>query len=523
MTFSLPHIRASLLRPFLGVPRIILIAAFLFLVPALALETFVARQAVADPFHHTRKFCSLVDYHPDTKDAKKTAQAFERAFEDCAPGGTVVVPHGTWTTGPIKIPSHVTLQMNYGARLRFDSDLSLYRPPVATRFEGMDVMNYQPLLYVPDAEEVAIIGRGKFIGEGEEWWDRATDNEEDAAKALYKLAEAGAPVSERVFADPKRLLRPSFLQFYRSENLVVDGPDFINGPMWTIHPVYSKKVTIRNVRVETNGPNTDGIVIDSSEDVLVEHVKIASGDDAIALKSGLDDDGWREGRPTRHVVIRDFEATAGHGGITIGSEMSGGIEDVLVENATFHDLDTGIRIKTLKGRGGAVHNIRYRNISMENLNDNGIEITERYKFSTVESKSDRLPLLTDISIEGVRLQKAERALEIQGIEEAPLRNISIRDSSFEADKAGVVDDMDGGVFENVTLSTKKESAFELENVKNLRITGSVPDEYDNDDAYLNIDGERTENVEVHLAPCEEGACVRVKEAVPAGAVRVNKG
>ncbi|MEI9967007.1 MAG: hypothetical protein WDN67_05310 [Candidatus Moraniibacteriota bacterium] len=117
----------------------------------------------------------------------------------------------------------MTLQMSYGATVRFASDPNLYLPAVATRFEGMDVMNYMPLLYVPNAEEVAIIGPGKFVGEGEDWWDRAKDREEEAAEELYKLAEAGVPVNERIFGDPKVMLRPSFLQFYRSKNLYLDG------------------------------------------------------------------------------------------------------------------------------------------------------------------------------------------------------------------------------------------------------------------------------------------------------------
>ncbi len=225
--------------------------------------------------------------------------------------------------------------------------------------------------------------------------------------------------------------------------------------------------------METNGPNTDGIVIDSSENVLVEGVKIASGDDAIALKSGLDDDGWRENRPTRHVVIRDVDVIDGHGGMTIGSEMSGGIEDVLVENARFQDVDTGIRIKTLKGRGGFIKNIRYRNITMDNLDDNAIEITERYKFSTVESESDHLPLIQDILIEGIKAKKGERAMTIQGIAESPIQGLSLKNSDFSVETPGVIDDLDGGIIENVLLHTKKgDEALEFENVRNITI--SVP-------------------------------------------------
>lgn len=472
---------------------------------------------VKDPFGHSQRLCSIDAYGASKTNSRETREAFAKAFLDCSSGGTVVVPRGIWKTGGITIPSETTLLLSLGAKVIFSDNPNDYLPAVPTRWEGMDVINYQPLIYIPEAKNVAIIGRGTFVGNGEQWWKWRSRNEgmdeNGAAKYLYEMTKRGTLLEERIFGSDNKPLRPSFLEIYNSENVVVEGMTFLDGPMWTIHPVYSKRIVIRDVEVQTTGPNTDGVVIDSSEDVVVEKCVIGSGDDAVAIKSGLDYDGWRKNIPSRDVVVRDNTIIRGNGGVTIGSEISGGVENVRFENLNIVSVDTGIRLKTVKGRGGYVRNIRYENIRLVNLEGNVVQYDMRYKFATFESEADVLSEVSDITFHGIRSRGGERVFQIKGIEKSPIRNLSIQDSYFSADKPGEINSVDRGEIRNTTINAKNHNPVEIRNVKDIFLSGYFS-RGGSGDTYATFQGKKISNVTVSLWPCPKNECVDMDEKVP---------
>ena len=478
---------------------------------------------IDDPFDRDAKVCRVDSYGARKSDARATREAFSRAFAECAPGGTVLVPRGEWTTGGIVVPSDVTLRIVRGATLSFSDNPNDYLPAVPTRWEGMDVLNYQPLIYAPSVKNVAIIGRGVLKGNGQQWWEwknrREGMDEEDSAEHLYEMTQRNTPLEERVFGRDDMPLRPSFLQFYEAESVVVDGVTFVDGPMWTIHPVYSKYVTIRHVEVYTTGANTDGIAIDSSENVLVEHVKIYSGDDAIVLKSGLDHDGWRVNRPTKNITVRDAFIGRGNGGVVIGSEMSGGVENVIFEDIRMRHVDTGIRLKTLKGRGGYVRNIRYEDIDMRDLKEDAVQYDTRYKFATFESDSEATPEIRDISFDRISVRGANRVFRIGGRSDSPIHNLSLKNSQFVADMPGKINDIEGGMMQGVFVLPENNKPVEMENVKNMSVSGYFP-RGGSGDVYVKFQGKRIENATVNLWPCPDEECVRSDDKVPDRAVQV---
>lgn len=478
---------------------------------------------VGDPFDHSAKLCRIDVYGASKENPAQTREAFARAFADCAPGGTVVVPWGTWKTGGISIPSDATLYMNLGSTLSFSDDPNLYLPAVATRWEGMDVMNYQPFIYIPNAKNVAILGHGKVYGNGEKWWEwktgrRGENGELNAAKKLYELTKENAPLSERYFGNEKNPLRPSFVQLYESDTIVIDGPKFVDGPMWTIHPVYSKNITIQNVKINSTGPNTDGIAIDSSENVLVSGCTIGSGDDAIVIKSGLDWDGWRQNRPAKHIVIRDTKIIRGNGGVTIGSEMSGGVEDVWVKDMVFRNIDTGIRLKTLKGRGGYVRNVRYEDIDMRGITEDAIQLDLQYKYATLKNKGDRIPTVKDIFFRDIFVRKTHQAFRIGGMKEALVENITMERGSFFVDTPGRANDISHSVFRNVLVSAKNGKPIEMKNVKDIIISGYFP-RGARGEAFVKFQGVYVEDVTMDLFPCLRNACAIWDAKVPVWAVQ----
>lgn len=236
---------------------------------------------------------------------------FARAIDACshAGGGSVIVPAGTWLTGPIHLRSHVNLRLEKGALVRFSTRYADY-PPVLTRWEGVECINYSPLIYARDCENVAVTGEGTLDGQGEAWW-HWKKRQGPAAASLYHAQAEGIPVEARVYATEQAALRPQFLQTLGCRGVLVEGVTLVNGPMWTIHPVYCRDVVVRGVTVRSEGPNTDGLNPDSCHNVLVEGCTFHTGDDCIAINSGMNEDGWRVNRPCENVVIRDCRMKIG--------------------------------------------------------------------------------------------------------------------------------------------------------------------------------------------------------------------
>lgn len=479
---------------------------------------------VKDPFGHSAKVCRIDAYGASKEDPAQTRSAFVRAFADCAPGGTVVVPWGTWKTGGIIVPSDVTLYFSLGSTLSFSDDPNLYLPAVPTRWEGMDVMNYQPFIYIPNAQNVAILGHGKVYGNGEKWWEwkqkKGADGERSSAKQLYEMAKNDTPLDRRHFGSENNSLRPSMVQTYESDTVVIDGPSFFDGPMWTIHFVYSKNIIVRNVTVNSTGPNTDGIAFDSSESGLVSGCTVGSGDDAIVIKSGLDYDGWKQNRPSKHIVIESSRIVRGNGGVTIGSEMSGGVEDVVVRDMRFSNVDTGIRLKTLKGRGGYIRDIHYENIRMRGIVEYAVQLDMRYKFATLISDGDQLPRVENIFLKNIFSTKTGTALRVLGTEDSPIRDFSVKESSFFGDASGTMENITNVLFDNVFLTSADKKPLEARNIENGLFSGYFP-RGGRGDVHTNFKGSGTKNIHIGLFPCLHSRCVTQEKAILPGTLLFN--
>jgi polygalacturonase len=362
-----------------------------------------------------------------------------------AGGGRVVLPPGDYETAPIHLKSRIELHVSKGATLRFTRDTAKY-PVVLTRWEGVELMNYSPLLYALDCEDIAVTGEGTLDGQADEehWWpwkgvntavrDDVTKNNTDPApqladrNALFKMGQDGVPVAERVFGQG-HFLRPSFIEPYRCKNVLIEGVTIINAPFWVTHPTLCTNVTVRGITVNSHGPNNDGCDPESCRDVLIEDCVFDTGDDCIALKSGRNNDGRRLNTPIENVIIRNCQMKDGHGGITIGSEISGGARNIFAEKCRLDspNLERGLRLKTNTVRGGIIENVYVRDIEIGTVKLAPIEIDLRYE---PPESGPFIPQVRNITVERMRSQKSKHGLYIRGLEQAPVRNLAVRDSIF---------------------------------------------------------------------------------------------
>jgi len=349
-----------------------------------------------------------------------------------AGGGRVVVPPGIFLSGAIHLKSGVNLHLTEGATIRFMTNTAAYLPVVFTRYECTEVMNFSPPIYAYEQTNIAITGKGTLDGQGQ-WWHQWLGKWNADSRALVDMGNRGVPVAQRVFGEG-HFLRPNFIQPVRCRNVLIEGVRVINSPMWTLHPLYCTNVVIRGVTVETRGPNTDGCDPDSCTDVLIENCVFSNGDDCIAVKSGRDGDGRRVNIPSENIVIRNCVFRDGHGGVTMGSETSGGIRNVFAENCQFDspDLDMAMRFKSNPARGGFVENIYLRNCTVKTAKY-GIHMTLRYgaggardgehppRMQNIEIRDSKFGLLTrqPIFIEGYASTNQIRNVTVANCEFVP--------------------------------------------------------------------------------------------------------
>jgi polygalacturonase len=396
--------------------------------------------------------------------------AFGRAVEAChgAGGGVVRIPAGTWLTGPIHLRSNVNLCLERGALVRFSTHPADYRPPVLTRWEGVECYNYSPLIYARDCDNIAVTGEGVLDGQGRAWW-HWKKLQQAAAKTLYDAQFEGVPVERRVYGSEEAALRPQFLQPLRCRNVLVEGVTFVNGPMWTMHPVYCENVLVRGVTVQTEGPNGDGLNPDSCRNVLIEGCSFATGDDCIAINSGMNEDGWRVARPCENIVIRDCTMSEGHGAVAIGSGMSGGVRHVYVSDCHFTGGDQGIRLKSMRGRGGFVEDVHVERITMAGLRQEAIVLNMFYGFSTAASRSDAPPVFRNIHVKDVTCTSAGVAITIRGLPEQPVERVVLEDLRLNAVEGIRCQEVDGLTLRNVSGVVQTEPVFSCSNVRGLNV------------------------------------------------------
>ena len=379
-----------------------------------------------------------------------------RAIEACAKagGGRVIVPRGEFLTGAIRLKSGVNLHLEDGATLRFTTDTKAY-PLAFTRWEGTECWNFSPFLYALDQSNLAITGSGTLDGsaDAEHWWDWKTKAAKTDRPALQKMGEDGTPVDRRRFGEG-HYLRPQFIQPYRCKNVLIEGVSIRRSPMWEIHPVLCRNVTVRDVKIDTHGPNNDGCDPESCADVLVERCEFSTGDDCIAIKSGRNADGRRLHTPCENLIIADCNMKDGHGGVSIGSEASGGVRNVFILNCRMSSphLDRALRLKTNSYRGGFMENIVFRDITVGEVATDAIQID----FSYEEGEGGPFnPEVRDVEIRNVTCGKAADALNLRGYASAPIRNVRVTDCRFDhVRNPNIVEHVEGLVLRNVIINGK---------------------------------------------------------------------
>jgi len=393
--------------------------------------------------------------------------AIRKAIAACraAGGGRVVVPKGRFLTGAIRLESGVNLHVTDGGTLAFSGDPKEYLPVVFTRWEGVELMNYSPFIYAFEAEDIAITGPGTLDGQAgpDQWWNwrgtgaAARSSQTPARTRLIDMQARGVPVAERVFGEGQ-FLRPNFIQPYRSRRVLIDGVRIVNSPMWEIHPVLCQSVTVRNVTIQSHGPNNDGCNPESCRDVLIERCSFDTGDDCIALKSGRNDDGRRLHTPVENVVIRDCVMKDGHGGVVIGSEISGGARNVFAERCRMDSprLDRALRIKTNSVRGGVIEGVYMRDVTVGQVAEAVVTIDFFYE----EGDAGKFPpTVRDIEVRNVTSRKSQYAFLLRGYPHAPITGVRIMDCRFDGvEKADVLEAVNGLELTNVSINGRPATA-----------------------------------------------------------------
>jgi polygalacturonase len=389
-------------------------------------------------------------------------RAFAAAIRACAHagGGHVVVPSGRYPTGPIHLRSNVDLHVTEHATIAFSQDPNAYLPAVYTRWEGTELYNYSPLIYAFGQRNIAVTGSGTLDGQADNthWWPwkgnaaygwHPGDPEQSVARArLQAMAEEGVPVAQRVFG-AGGYLRPNFVQPYRCRDVLIEGVTIVNSPMWEIHPVLSRHVLVHNVKVATHGPNNDGCNPESSRDVVIRGCTFDTGDDCIAIKSGRNADGRRVNVPSERILIEDCDFAAGHGGVTVGSEMSGGVRDVYARNLRLSspNLDTALRFKTNSVRGGFIHDVHARDVTVGTVAQAVITIDFYYEEGPGHGFD---PDVTGITVENLTVAQAQRALNLRGYPDDPVGAIRLSNVDFQhTNQPSVVENVAGLVLDDV--------------------------------------------------------------------------
>ncbi|WP_342383168.1 glycoside hydrolase family 28 protein [Bacteroides ovatus] len=348
----------------------------------------------------------------------------QQAIDLCSKegGGKVILPNGRFfCKGPIVLKSNVNLYLSEGCELFFSSDENDYLPVVLTRWEGTDVFNYSPLIYANHASNIAITGKGILNGQGSKNFCNWKKKQKPDQQRLRTMGTNGVPVWERVFGKGC-FLRPAFIEPIGCSNILIEGITLIDSPFWVIHPVYSSNVIVRDVTVNSYNYNNDGCDPESCTDVLIENCRFHTGDDAIAIKSGRDQDGWKVGRPAENIIIRNCTMDSKANGICVGSEISGGIRNIFVENVIVTSCNDAIYFKSNLDRGSYICDIWVRNIRVEKALKAVIKFESDYKKSSQTYPTH----FYNFNIQNISAGEAlESGIDISGSALLPIHNVMI--------------------------------------------------------------------------------------------------
>lgn len=447
-------------------------------------------------------------------------------------GGTLFFPAGTYLTGPIVLKSNITLDIEAGATIKFTDDFAEYTPFVEMRYEGVVMKSFCPMIYAYEQENITIKGEGTIDGNGKRWWYgtftiEGAHKDENFKKELEKYQDMWSKANPNFKIEEqtdwkrtlnKRFFRPPLMQPYKCKDFKIEGVTIINSPFWTINPEFCENVSVLGVTINNpDAPNTDGINPSSCKNVIIANCNITVGDDCITLKSGRDLQGREYATPCENITITNCVMQAGHGGVVIGSEMSGDVRKVTISNCVFDGTDRGIRLKSTRGRGGIVEEIRVSNIVMKNIPKEAITLNLFYSNVPAEKFSERTPIFRNIHISGLTGSEVNTACTVLGIEEALISNISFSDINIDAKQGFQINKAKDITLENVRISTEIGAAFKISESENIRInniynpkplsTKSVIEMTDVRDAFIQgcfpekgslsfvkLDGDKTNNI-----------------------------
>jgi polygalacturonase len=509
---------------------------------------------------------SIVDFGAKSNGQDLCTKAISDAIDAVSKkgGGKVVIPRGTWLTGPITLKSNIELYSEPGAVVVFSTDKNLY-PLVSSTFEGLNTYRCMSPINGRNLENVALTGKGVFDGSGDAWRqvkkDKLTESQwkklvasggvvREDGKAWYpsqqfidgeKLSNMNVPnlKTKEDFMKIRDFLRPVMVSLISCKKVLMDGPTFQNSPAWNIHPLMCEDLTIRNITVRNPwySQNGDGIDIESCKNSLLYDSSFDVGDDGICIKSGKDKEGRERNIPTENLIIKNCIVFHGHGGVTLGREMSGGVRNMHVSNCTFLGTDVGLRFKSNRGRGGVVENIYISNIEMMNIPAEAISFNLFYSGSNavddmaagIEAKTppallpvtEETPQFKNIFIRNVNCKGAFKAIVLQGLPEMNLQNIQLENILIEADNGLVCTDATGVKIKNLTLITKKTPTAEFKNSRDVNIDGlfirsAVP-------ASIKVTGQSTGSVVLkNIALTDPDKQLIVGKEVPPNAVQFMK-
>ena len=377
-------------------------------------------------------------------------------------GGTVLIPKGIWHTGPVVLKSKVNLHLEEGATLLFTSDISKY-PTVLTRWEGMDCYNTSPMIYAYGQENIAITGKGTIDGGAsiENWWGMmrlaaVPGKELRGRPLLMDWNDKKVPVEKRILG-PGDNMRPQLINLYKCKRILIQDVTLVRPAFWTIHPLLCENLTVRGVTMRTEGaPNGDGCDPESCKNVLIEGCFFDTGDDCIAIKAGRNNDGRRWNIPSENIIVRDCHMENGHGGVVIGSEISGGYRNLFVENCEMNSpsLDRVIRIKTNNCRGGIIENIYVRNVNVGQCREAVLLIDLTYE-PREECTRDFPPFVRNVYLDRVRCQKSRYGAFITGYQDVTnIHNINLLNCEWTnvSENNRVIGLVEGLTFTNTTIN-----------------------------------------------------------------------
>ncbi|HEY4151106.1 MAG TPA: glycoside hydrolase family 28 protein [Chitinophagaceae bacterium] len=444
-------------------------------------------------------------------------------------GGTVLIPEGRWTTGPIRLKSNVNLCLQKGAVLEFSKDKNVY-PLVTGNFEGATTVRNQPPISGEDLENIAITGEGVVEGNGDVWRPLSKDKQTDAqweqkinsggvlsddsktwfpslqskrGQQMYKAGEIEKLKTIADFTPIKDYLRPNLVVLTRCRKILLQGVTFQNSPAWCLHPLMCSELTVQHVKV--NNPawaqNGDGLDIESCRNVVVENNSFECGDDGICIKSGKDEQGRLRAMPTENVTIRNDTVYHAHGGFVIGSEMSGGARNLFVYDCLFIGTDKGLRFKTARGRGGVVSDIYVKNIRMKDIVQEAIYF-DMYYFAKAPRPGEKIPVVAinegtpqfrDFYISDIKCEGAQKGVFVRGLPEMSITNINLSNLDLRVNTGVEIIEAKDIHLYNITVAAKQSNpVIFIANSNNVDFKQlTVPP---NSNTLFSISGERTKNI-----------------------------